>query len=244
MCQRLATGNPRHDGYRFMSVLLDSFEISGPHGQHICLVFEPMKMTLGLFQSNFGNNEWKIPLPLVKAIIRILLTGLDYIHSECKMVHTGMHSSSVHPALLRMTKDLNPGDILFKFEESTVLDDFVRSLAWQPMARKPSCGSSTASPSATPFTHYTYLSQNDFQHIRASGFLPKIADFGSARPGDQMQTFPIQPDSYRAPEVLLGIGWSYSADIWNLGVMVKLYSPLSLLAFAMLLSYIKHYWCV
>lgn len=89
MCQRLASGNPQHEGYRFMNIILDSFEIRGPHGQHICLVYEPMRETLDFFQSRLPDR--RIRLPLVKACIRLMLMGLNYIHSECRMVHTGMH---------------------------------------------------------------------------------------------------------------------------------------------------------
>lgn len=34
----------------------------------------------------------------------------------------------------------------------------------------------------------------------------------------------IQPEIYRAPEVLFDMGWGHSADIWNLGVMVSRYT--------------------
>ena len=33
----------------------------------------------------------------------------------------------------------------------------------------------------------------------------------------------IQPYALRAPEVILGNGWSTSADIWNLGCLVGEY---------------------
>jgi len=52
----------------------------------------------------------------------------------------------------------------------------------------------------------------------------KISDFGLSyilQPGTTM-TMPIQPTVYRAPEVILGAGWSCSADIWNLAVVVNL----------------------
>lgn len=81
------------------------------------------------------------------------------------------------------------------------------------MARKPSSGSFPTSLTAISPAQYTYLSQKDFGPFRSSKFLPKIADFGFAQSGDRLQTLPIQPDYYRAPEVLLGIGWSYSPDI-------------------------------
>ncbi|EHA20221.1 hypothetical protein ASPNIDRAFT_124017 [Aspergillus niger ATCC 1015] len=40
-----------------------------------------------------------------------------------------------------------------------------------------------------------------------------------ANDGSRAHYHPIQPDSSRAPEVILGAGWSYSADIWNLAAL-------------------------
>lgn len=50
--------------------------------------------------------------------------------------------------------------------------------------------------------------------------LPILSDFGEARIGDRHQGS-IQPDLYRAPEVLLGMEWTSKADIWNVGVLVS-----------------------
>ena len=51
--------------------------------------------------------------------------------------------------------------------------------------------------------------------------VPVLCDFGSAMSGDQVHFEDVQPDIYRAPEVILESGWTYSADIWNLGCMVR-----------------------
>lgn len=50
---------------------------------------------------------------------------------------------------------------------------------------------------------------------------PVICDFGAAVPGDEERLEDVQPDIYRAPEVILEIPWSYSIDIWNVGCMVS-----------------------
>ena len=65
-----------------------------------------------------------------------------------------------------------------------------------------------------------FQSQNDFGPLRSYRTLPVIADFGLAEMDINIDAHPIQPDAYRAPEVLLGWGWSSSADIWNLGHLV------------------------
>ena len=50
---------------------------------------------------------------------------------------------------------------------------------------------------------------------------PILCDFGEARFGKKTYTDDIQPYVYRAPEIMLDIPWTYSVDIWNLGVMVS-----------------------
>lgn len=50
---------------------------------------------------------------------------------------------------------------------------------------------------------------------------PVLCDFGSAVPGDVEHSEDVQPDVYRAPEVILEAPWSYPIDIWNAGCMVS-----------------------
>lgn len=51
----------------------------------------------------------------------------------------------------------------------------------------------------------------------------KLIDFGSATFEDQNHSSIISTRHYRAPEVILGIGWSYPADIWSIGcILVEL----------------------
>ena len=78
---------PSHHGCSLIRTLLDSFEVKGPGGSHSCLVYPPMRESLSVYQQRFG--EGKMPLPIVKTYIRALLMGLDYLHKECRTVHTG-----------------------------------------------------------------------------------------------------------------------------------------------------------
>jgi serine/threonine-protein kinase SRPK3 len=69
----------------------------------------------------------------------------------------------------------------------------------------------------------TYLSQGDFGHLQGSRLLPELADFNLSCPGlndDFGHVSAIQSHCFRAPEVLLGCPWTYSVDIWNLGLIV------------------------
>lgn len=50
---------------------------------------------------------------------------------------------------------------------------------------------------------------------------PVLCDFGEARFGAASYTGDIQPYLYRAPEVIFGMPWTCSVDIWNLGALVS-----------------------
>jgi len=106
-------------------------------------------------------------------------------------------------------------NILVTFEDQSTIEAFAQGQAMHPMARK-RVGNRTV-----------YRCHNDFGQIDGDNALkkmyPKITDFGLAQRGDQPGPLvhPIQPNDCHAPEVLLGTGWSYSADIWNFGIMVS-----------------------
>ena len=70
---------------------------------------------------------------------------------------------------------------------------------------------------------------DEFGPLRSLRNIPKIVDFGMSTKldcDDDWGVYPIQPDAYRAPEVILGCGWRMSADIWNLGVLVRSKPPI------------------
>lgn len=74
----------------------------------------------------------------------------------------------------------------------------------------------------------TYLSQGNFGLSQGSGRLPKVAGFNFAFPGlanGNGHLFAIQSHRFRTPEVILGCPWSYSVDVWNLGLLVSWHVP-------------------
>ncbi|KAI5572875.1 hypothetical protein POPTR_010G049100v4 [Populus trichocarpa] len=53
----------------------------------------------------------------------------------------------------------------------------------------------------------------------------KVIDFGSTAYGHQDHKYIVSTRHYRAPEVILGLGWSYPCDIWSVGcILVELCS--------------------
>ncbi|RAL15179.1 putative serine/threonine-protein kinase [Aspergillus homomorphus CBS 101889] len=202
--KHIAQLNPEHRGGVILRTCLDALEITGPQGKHICLVYEPMREPLWILKRRFVDR--KLPLPIAKAYIYFLLVGLDYLHSECKVVHA----------------DLKLDNILMSFENENILTNFINRQ--QSMQYKVDGVSGRT----------IYRCHNDFGPLNArdiKNLIPKISDFGLAtrldKPsthngmvGEQLGIYPIQPDYYRAPEVILGCGWDFKADIWNFGVLL------------------------
>lgn len=98
-------------------------------------------------------------------------------------------------------------------EHGSLIERFADSQSTHPMARK---------VLADRTLYRAHASYGDIDARFMANMVPKIADFGLARRGDGRGPLlhPIQPNLFRAPEVLLGTGWSYSADVWNFGTMV------------------------
>jgi Protein kinase domain. len=85
--QTVAQKNPSHQGYGVTRHCLESFEFKSSDKTHFCLVYEAMREPLSEFQKRFENQ--RMPLPVAKACIHLLLLGLQYLHAECRLIHTG-----------------------------------------------------------------------------------------------------------------------------------------------------------
>ncbi|KAH3358272.1 hypothetical protein KXV52_005998 [Aspergillus fumigatus] len=119
--------------------------------------------------------------------------------------------------------DLKLSNILISFENESILTNFIKQ---QQKIQYKIDGKGG---------RIIYRCHNDFGALDGrdiKNLIPKIADFGLATRldkldsqdgvvGKQLGIYPIQPDFYRAPEVILGCGWDFKADIWNLGVLVN-----------------------
>jgi len=98
----------------------DSFKIQGPMGPHMCLVYEPMREPLWLFQRRMSGGVYCFAL--LGYAVKFLLIGLDYLHNECKVIHTGVLSLRCSTTLTTSPSDLKPENVLVGFEKSLSVD--------------------------------------------------------------------------------------------------------------------------
>ncbi|KAF7620965.1 hypothetical protein AFLA_006258 [Aspergillus flavus NRRL3357] len=103
----------KHPGRNFIRKLLDHFDIEGPHGRHVCLVHEPLGTSADFLVKMFRGHA--MTLDDMKPGIRQLLIALDFLHSECHIIHTDLQLKNL----------LLPGpetSYLSRFEEAEVAD--------------------------------------------------------------------------------------------------------------------------
>lgn len=105
--------------------------------------------------------------------------------------------------------DIKADNIVFGIKDESVFTDFEESELQRPISRK----------EVDKDGRIIYVSQ-ELKVPKQAG-APVLCDFGSALLGDKHHKVFIQPNIYRTPEVILGVPLTYSADICNVGCMVR-----------------------
>ncbi|KAJ5356918.1 hypothetical protein N7517_011527 [Penicillium concentricum] len=209
--QTVAQKSPSHTGYAVIRNCLESFGLESSDKTHLCLLYEAMREPMSEFQKRFENR--RMSLPVAKAYIVLLLLGLQYLHAECRLIHT----------------DLKLANILMTFENDKAIPRFIQ----EQVLKTPMHYMTDPVTNRTIYQSYKSFGPMDVDDVR--NVLPKISDFGSAwqldivDPETKSQhepviTYPIQPNYYRAPEVPLEYQWSTHGDktnpllseIWNI----------------------------
>ncbi|KAH1486018.1 hypothetical protein KXV64_007796 [Aspergillus fumigatus] len=186
--KQLNQGSRQHPGRPDIRQALDIFTIPRPGGDHQCLVQKPMWESFR--DLLYHNPNHRFSEDLLKAGLMQIFLALDYLHTECKLVHT----------------DIKSDNLLQEIQDNSILDSFTQAELKNPSPRKIVNGMPV------------YASRRfDLPKVFGRAVL---SDFGSAVRGDQRRNHDAQPNVYRSPEVMLKVDWSYPVDIWNVGVMV------------------------
>lgn len=93
LLQRVVSSSQTHAGRCHVVGLVDNFRHTGPNGSHVCMVFEVLgENLLGLIKRYQHRG---VPQHIVKQIAKQVLLGLDYLHTECRVIHTDLKPENV-----------------------------------------------------------------------------------------------------------------------------------------------------
>ncbi|KAE8349272.1 kinase-like domain-containing protein [Aspergillus coremiiformis] len=106
-----------HAGKHLVRLVLDSFEITGPCGKYLCLLYQPHGMSFTEFRNLLPDN--KFPKDLTQRSIQLLLISLAFMHDN-HVVHT----------------DISSNNILQGIVDSTILSQIEEDEIQRPIARK------------------------------------------------------------------------------------------------------------
>lgn len=87
MYRRISASTSNHKGRSAVRELLDSFDVTGPDGSHRCLVHPPLWESVLTFLHR--NPVRRLPPPVLAFVLHRLFLALDFLHTECKVIHTG-----------------------------------------------------------------------------------------------------------------------------------------------------------
>ncbi|KAF9480296.1 CMGC protein kinase [Pholiota conissans] len=184
----LSKANPSHRGYRHVRTILDTVKLQRNGEDYNCLAMKPMwDSWKDMLRRNPTHRFTDL---LLKSGLAQLFLALDYLHTECHLVHT----------------DIKADNILQELVDQSVLKSFTEAEMETPSARKIVNG-------VPVYASRQFDLPNDFGGV-------VLSDFGSAVRGDKKRNHDAQPNVYRSPEVMLMTEWSYPVDIWNVGVMI------------------------
>lgn len=127
----------KHPGRKAIRTTLDSFRVTGPDGEHLCLVHPPLWDSIGGFLSR--NPIGRLPTPMLKILLQRVLLALDFLHKECQLVHTGENFSPQNIAVqepLSGKIDIKADNIMFGIGDNSVFEEFEKQELKSPGPRK------------------------------------------------------------------------------------------------------------
>lgn len=85
MYNQISASSTEHPGRSAVRELLDSFD-------HRCLVHSPLWESIWTFLNR--NPVGRLPPVALAVTLRRLFLALDYFHTQCKVIHTGIGPQS------------------------------------------------------------------------------------------------------------------------------------------------------
>jgi len=200
--------NAEAKGRERVVLLMDDFKHYGPHGAHICMVMEVLGNNL--LHLIKAHNYRGISLILVRRILRQVLQGLDYMHTQCKIIHT----------------DIKPENILLTLSKSQMQKIVAMSAEAPNSANKRDQGSGAISSEAGDNSKMSKTQKkNSKRRAKQKAQKAKKASV-SSEPDDDEDKRDGNPDGAEDADLNTSVSSAASADAPNAGAAQRA-EPLS-----------------
>ncbi|KAM0666464.1 hypothetical protein ACQRIU_004319 [Beauveria bassiana] len=118
MYKRIEQHPSNHAGRNAIRTLVDSFQVTGPDGQHLVLAHPPLgdSLEVGIRRSSIK----RLPTWVLRYVLKNILLALVYLHAECQIIHT----------------DIKDDNIMFRITDPSILTEFAEQELQDPCPRK------------------------------------------------------------------------------------------------------------
>ena len=209
--------------------ILNHFMHKGPNGSHVCIIFDILGADLAKIMEFY---EFKgCPLDLCKNIMKQCLLGLDYLHRICAVIHTDIKPENILVAL----NESQISELVFNGKIENPLPMIKEKQVYVEETKNSENSRNSRKINEKREKKREYQGKLKEKRKKRRGLLEivipieriitkidpnimiKIIDFGNACWITKHFSAEIQSLLYRSPEVILGIPYNQTADIWSLG---------------------------
>ncbi|ORX61352.1 kinase-like protein [Hesseltinella vesiculosa] len=227
LLKRVQQKQQEQGGPAYMVTLLDHFshEADERHGgrNHMVLVFELLGPSLLTLMKQYRFHG--LPVKWVQRITHQLLEALDFLHRQCGIVHTDLKPENIlitvpDPAayiqrmLIMMDDDTN-----FSNASSVSASSCSTALTTVDEPFSPKLDLNLVVDTVESYCPEQKCPLDDWQELDVQ---IRVIDLGNACRLDdkELGRHLIQTRQYRSPEVILGVDWDQTADLWSLGCLI------------------------
>lgn len=220
------------DGAKYVVRLLDDFSITGPHGKHVCLVFETMGKHILHYIKQYKYQG--MPPKMVKMITKQILLALSFLHKTCNIIHTDLKPENflLAPETAYDLAEVQEERMKIVAErlkaEGAPAKKLNKNQKKREKAKLKKEEERKAKEAEVKLTEATTTApEANLELSKEASVAPckkrytcKVADLGNACWTTVHFTDDITTRQYRSPEVITGYNYDTAVDIFALACMV------------------------